>query len=59
MGEKKLEQLINPSWIKPSMTILQAANQAHLRGYKLQPSYNSLYGLRVVAVPCNDNGIPR
>lgn len=43
--------ILNPRWIKPSMSLQQAGNQAHARGYRLDVSWNSLMGLRVVAHP--------
>lgn len=42
---------INPKWLKQSMTLLQAANQAKLRGMYLKVSWSDNLGCRIVAVP--------
>jgi hypothetical protein len=52
-NEPKLQQVINPAWIKPSMTIHQAANQAAARSCILKASWSPQFGLRVVAIPRN------
>lgn len=51
MKRPKMQQVINPKWIKPTMTIHQAANQADARGCTLKASWSPAFGLRVVAVP--------
>lgn len=45
------EPIVNPKWIKPSMTLEQAARQADIRGFTLKSSWTGLMGLRIVAVP--------
>lgn len=49
----KLEKttMVNPRWVKPTMTLQQAANQAGLRGFTLRVSWTSIGGVRVVAEP--------
>lgn len=44
-------QLINPNFIKPSMTVEQAAREAAMRNYILKSSWHATLGLRIVAVP--------
>ena len=51
MKRPTLTEQINPKWIKPSMTIQQAANQADARGCTLKASWSPFAGLRIVAVP--------
>lgn len=51
MAVIKREPVLNPRWIKASMSLQQAGNQAGLRGYRLDVSWNSMMGLRVVAHP--------
>ena len=51
MRDIKREPVLNPRWIKASMSLQQAGNQANARGYRLDVSWNSLMGLRVVAHP--------
>ena len=41
---------INPKWVKPSMSLQKAANQAYTRGAILKISWSPMMGLRVVAV---------
>ena len=45
-----MTQVINPKWVKPNMTLQQAANQAYMRGFELRPSWSPTFGLRIVAV---------
>ena len=51
MAQPERKTIINPKWIKPSMTIHQAATQANLRGFTLRASWHQLQGLRIVAEP--------
>lgn len=51
MTKQKATQQINPKWIKPTMTIQQAANLARARNCYLKASWAPQLGLRVVAVP--------
>ena len=51
MKRPTLTEQLNPKWIKPSMTIQQAANQADARGCTLKASWSPFAGLRIVAVP--------
>ena len=45
------QELRRPKWIKDSMTVLQAANQAHQRHMYLRVHYVEGMGTLVVAVP--------
>lgn len=40
---------INPHWIKPTMTVEQAAKHAALRSCTLSASFDSTMGIRIVA----------
>lgn len=51
MSERQLQQIINPRWIKPTMTVYQAVVLADKRGCILKASYSGQFGMRVVAVP--------
>jgi len=51
MERPKMTEQINPRFIKPSMTIQQAANQADARGCTLKVSWAPATGMRVIAVP--------
>lgn len=51
MERPKMTEQLNPKWIKPSMTMQQAANQADARGCTLKVSWTSWAGMRIVAVP--------
>ena len=54
MGKVKLQIQVNPPWVKSSMTVQQAANQASLRGFFLKASWSGQMGLRIVAIPKED-----
>ena len=51
MSQRPTTEQLNPNWVKPSMTILQAANLARARNCYLKASWVPMIGLRVVAVP--------
>lgn len=44
------EELRQPKWIKPSMTVEQAAREAQMRGCYLKAYWDSTMGLRIMAV---------
>jgi len=44
-------EILRPHWLKDSMTIRHAAMQADIRGYTLKLTWHGLYGVRVVAIP--------
>ena len=48
--ETKDSETINPTWLKASMTMEQAAKQAAIRNCTLRASFDKLFGLRIVAV---------
>lgn len=47
---KNGDEIRNPSWVKPSMTIQQAAAQAAQRGFYLRAHFDRMMGLRIIAV---------
>jgi hypothetical protein len=44
-------EMLRPHWIKDSMTIESAGRVADFHNYTLKVSWNSVMGLRVIAVP--------
>lgn len=51
MPQIQKDRIVNPKWVKASMTMLQAANQAAMRGFSLQSSWDPALGLRIIAIP--------
>lgn len=49
-GDTEQLEIVNPRWIKPTMSVCQAANQAAHRGYTLRASWDRVQGIRIVAV---------
>ena len=47
---KNGDEIRQPKWIKPSMTVEQAAHQASLRGCYLRAHFDSTMVLRIIAV---------
>ena len=43
-------EIWNPKWVRPSMTIEQAAKEANLRGYVLKSHWSPGMGLSITAV---------
>ena len=47
---KNGDEVRNPKWIKPTMTIEQAASAASRRGFYLRAHFDHTMGLRIIAV---------
>ena len=47
---KNGDEIRNPKWIRPSMTIEQAASAASQRGFYLKAHFDPTMGLRIIAV---------
>ncbi len=47
---KNGDEIRNPKWIKPSLTIEQAASAAAQRGFYLKAYFDPTMGLRIIAV---------
>jgi len=47
---KNGDEIRNPKWIRPSMTVEQAASAAATRGFYLKSYFDRTMGLRIIAV---------
>jgi len=49
-GRDYQRETVNPSWIKPSMTVEQAAKAASMRNCTLKASFDKTFGVRIISV---------